>query len=59
MRYGFASVAVARAIALSGCVSMAPHYARPDAPVPSVIGSTGSTGNADTGTPNAAALDWR
>ncbi|WP_164672509.1 TolC family protein, partial [Xanthomonas citri] len=59
MRYGFASVAVACAIALSGCVSMAPHYARPDAPVPSVIGSTGSTGNADTGTPNAAALDWR
>lgn len=56
MRYGVASVAVACAIALSGCVSMAPRYARPDAPVPSVIGSTG---NADTGTPNAAALDWR
>lgn len=34
MRFSFASVAAACAIALSGCVSMAPHYARPDAPVP-------------------------
>ncbi|OQP76397.1 transporter [Xanthomonas phaseoli pv. syngonii LMG 9055] len=59
MRYRVASVAVACAIALSGCVSMAPQYARPDAPVPSVIGDTGSTGNAGTGMPNVAALDWR
>ncbi|MBO9769076.1 MULTISPECIES: efflux transporter outer membrane subunit [Xanthomonas] len=59
MRYRVASVAVACAIALSGCVSMAPQYARPDAAVPSVIGDTGSTGNAGTGMPNVAALDWR
>ncbi|MCF5950097.1 TolC family protein, partial [Xanthomonas perforans] len=59
MRFSFASVAAACAIALSGCVSMAPHYARPDAPVPGVIGDTGSTGNAGTGMPNAAAVDWR
>ncbi|KQQ78367.1 transporter [Xanthomonas sp. Leaf131] len=55
------SLAVACAIALSGCVSMAPRYARPDAPVPGVVGDTGSanSGESASSTPSAAVLDWR
>ncbi|MFB9035174.1 efflux transporter outer membrane subunit [Xanthomonas arboricola] len=62
MRTTSLSLAVACAIALSGCVSMAPQYARPDAPVPGVVGDTGSPlhgDSADGRTTAAAGLDWR
>ncbi len=62
MRTTSLSLAVACAIALSGCVSMAPQYARPDAPVPGVVGDTGSVihgDSADGRTTAAAGLDWR
>ncbi|WP_228600427.1 efflux transporter outer membrane subunit [Xanthomonas arboricola] len=62
MRTTSLSLAVACAIALSGCVSMAPQYARPDAPVPGVVGDTGSVTHGDSAdgrTIAAAQLDWR
>ncbi|PPU16938.1 transporter [Xanthomonas arboricola] len=62
MRTTSLSLAVACAIALSGCVSMAPQYARPDAPVPGVVGDTGSVTHGDSAdgrTTAAAQLDWR
>jgi len=62
MRATSLTLAAACAIALSGCVSMAPGYARPDAPVPSVVGNTGSASSSESvnaSTPNVAALDWR
>lgn len=62
MRTTSLSLAVACAIALSGCVSMAPQYARPDAPVPGVVGDTGRAPHGDSAdgrTTAAAELDWR
>jgi outer membrane protein, multidrug efflux system len=51
------ALALACAGLLAGCASMAPSYARPDAPVP----ATFADGGADSGADNAdvATLDWR
>ncbi len=49
---------LACAAALAGCASLAPRYARPDAPVPASLAATGTatgTGAADA----VATLDWR
>ncbi|MDH4910072.1 efflux transporter outer membrane subunit [Xanthomonas axonopodis] len=50
------AMGVACALALTGCVSMAPNYARPEAPVPAIVGSTGGTMQASE---MPAQLDWR
>ena len=53
-----AALALACAAALSGCVSMAPAYQRPNAPVRESFGSTPSVAVADDAVP-VARLEWR
>ncbi len=51
------ALVVACAGVLAGCASLAPSYARPDAPVPATFAHSGS-GAAGDGA-NVATLDWR
>lgn len=51
------ALAVSCAGVLAGCASLAPSYARPDAPVPATFADSGS-GAAGDGA-NVATLDWR
>ncbi|WP_369941172.1 efflux transporter outer membrane subunit [Xanthomonas medicagonis] len=51
------ALALACAGLLAGCASLAPSYARPDAPVPATFADSGS-GAAGDGA-NLATLDWR
>ncbi|MBO9880601.1 efflux transporter outer membrane subunit [Xanthomonas sp. D-109] len=55
MRRG--ALAVACAGVLAGCASLAPSYARPDAPVPATFADSGSGAIGDCA--NVATLDWR
>ena len=50
------ALALACAGVLAGCASMAPSYARPDAPVPATFADSG-TGSGDAA--DVATLDWR
>ncbi|MBB4127474.1 multidrug efflux system outer membrane protein [Xanthomonas translucens] len=52
-----ATLALACAGVLAGCASMAPSYARPDAPVPATFADSG-TGTAGA-VADVATLDWR
>ncbi|MCI2246950.1 efflux transporter outer membrane subunit [Xanthomonas sp. PPL568] len=53
------ALALACAGLLAGCASLAPSYARPDAPVPATFANgDGSSGNGDA-VANVASLDWR
>ncbi|WP_420008223.1 efflux transporter outer membrane subunit [Xanthomonas sacchari] len=51
------ALAVACAGVLAGCASLAPSYARPDAPVPATFADSGSGAVGDGA--NVATLDWR
>ncbi|MCI2262177.1 efflux transporter outer membrane subunit [Xanthomonas indica] len=53
------ALALACAGLLAGCASLAPSYARPDAPVPATFANgDGNSGNGDA-VANMATLDWR
>ncbi|WDS35128.1 efflux transporter outer membrane subunit [Pseudoxanthomonas sp.] len=54
-----AVLAAACLAALSGCVSMAPRYARPDAPVAAQFRDTAAAGASDQTTTPVAELDWQ
>ncbi|MCY1165308.1 Outer membrane protein OprM [compost metagenome] len=56
IRLSHPMLALACTIALTGCVSMAPHYARPDAPVPEQFRDAPA---GDTAATPVASLDWR
>ncbi|WP_369938600.1 efflux transporter outer membrane subunit [Xanthomonas tesorieronis] len=51
------ALALACAGVLAGCASMAPSYARPDAPVPATFADSGSGTAGDVA--DVATLDWR
>ncbi len=54
-----AVLAAACLTVLSGCVSMAPRYARPDAPVASQFRDATAAGASDAATAPVSTLDWQ
>jgi len=53
------ALALACAGVLAGCASMAPNYARPDAPVPAAFADSGTGTGTGGDIADVATLDWR
>lgn len=54
-----AVLALVGTLALGGCVSMAPHYQRPDAPVPPSLVTSANVAGGQEPAGTVADLDWR